>query len=361
MSCKRRIALRVSVTDRCQLRCFYCMPASGVALSAHADILSFEEITRFVHVLKSGFELTKVHITGGEPLVRRDIVKLIGMLAQERIPDLALTTNGQALDGMACELKRAGLHRVNVSLDSLNHKTYAAITCGGDLDQTLRGIESALRAGLSVKLNTVVLRNYNAAETPALMSFAIEHNCQIRFLELMPIGCATEFFDAEFVAAAEIRKILTERLPPFENQPDVVTETTKQALSVGSVISRGVNHADSQRTTPQWFTLTPVSKRSQDSHKDFMIEDHEGRRGIVGFISPESEPFCGGCTRLRLTSTGELIPCLAHGDGTNIRHLLQQTKSGVDKILLELVSEMLANKGERDSFRTTRAMACVGG
>jgi cyclic pyranopterin phosphate synthase len=227
---------------------------------------------------------------------------------------------------MANDLKHAGLHRINISLDSLNEKTYAAITCGGILDRTLSGIAAALRANLPVKLNSVVLRNYNAVEEPALARFALERGCGIRFLELMPIGCASTFFDAEFVAAADVRKILAEH-----------------------------------------FTFTPVRMKSQDSHTDFLAEDREGRRGIVGFISPHSTPFCAGCTRLRLTSTGELIPCLAHGDGTNIRHLLAQTTSDVEETkalhnpLIALVAQMLTNKGERKSFRTTRAMACVGG
>jgi cyclic pyranopterin phosphate synthase len=296
------------------------MPPDGVARTSHEDILSFEEIARFVLLLKTGFELTKVHITGGEPLVRRNITRLVAMLAELELSDLALTTNGHALANMADDLKHAGLRRANVSLDSLDPSVYAAITRGGNLTQALSGIEQALQTGLKLKINTVVLRNRNAAEVVDLARFALDRGCQIRFIELMPIGCAAELSEDEFVPAAEIREALAHH-----------------------------------------FSLSPVIGGAQDSHRDFAAEDRDGRRGIIGFISPRSEPFCAACTRLRLTSTGDLISCLAHGDGTNIRHLLRLRSSESDRTLRETVAEALAGKRERESFRTQRMMACVGG
>ena len=155
----RPIALRVSVTDRCQLRCQYCTPPSGIERFPRSEILSYEEIVRFIRVLKSRFGLSKVRLSGGEPLLRCDLVDLVRMIAHEGVSDLALTTNGQLLAEFASDLRDAGLARLNVSLDSLDARTYAEVTRGGSLQKTLRGIDAAIRAGLSpIKINAVVMR-----------------------------------------------------------------------------------------------------------------------------------------------------------------------------------------------------------
>jgi cyclic pyranopterin phosphate synthase len=287
----------------------------------HDDILTFEEIACFVRILRSQFDLAKVHITGGEPLARSGIEGLIRMLAREGVTDLALTTNGQLLAGVAAALKQAGLHRVNVSLDSLDSKTYAALTRGGDLPKVLRGIDAALCHGLApVKINTVVLRGYNDAEVVELARFALRRGCQIRFLELMPIGCAESLFHGLFVPSGEVRASLESS-----------------------------------------FNLRPLLHTPGASSRDFIAVDRDGQEGIIGFISPTTQPFCTGCRRLRLTSTGRIISCLARGDERDIRDLLLLPAPEAAQTLRETVAAILESKTGRCAFQTSRPMAAVGG
>ena len=318
---RQAISLRISVTDQCQLRCAYCMPAEGAPRRRHSNMLSYEEIIRFVRAVSSRFVLTKVHITGGEPLVRPGIVDFIAALAAERIPDLALTTNGQLLADMAPRLTRAGLRRVNISLDSLNAATYAMLTRGGDIEGAIKGIKATVRAGLApVKVNTVVLRGCNDDEVCELARFALDHDCVIRFLEMMPIGCARETFHDLFVQTSETRARLEDS-----------------------------------------FGLKPLAHEPGRSSRDFAAVDSAGRRGTIGFISPNTKPFCRGCTRLRLLSNGRLVSCLARGNGRNVRHLLGEDSPQAVNALLEQVSVALAQKRGYPVFRTLRPMAAVGG
>ena len=297
------------------------MPAAGVPKARHDEILSFEEIVRFVQTVKSHFELTKVRVTGGDPLVRAGIVDLVAMLAGEGIDDLALTTNGQQLAGMAGNLKRAGLRRVNISLDSIDAKTFETLTRGGRVERVLEGIDAAVSHGLTpVKINTVVLRGYNDGEVAGIAQYALDRGCQIRFLELMPIGCARPVFKELFVPTSEVRASLMRS-----------------------------------------FTLEPRGRELGGSSRDFLASDSEGRNGIVGFISPESEPFCEDCSRLRLTSTGRLISCLARGEGRDISDLLQSGTGAHEQALRKIVAEELAGKCARTTFHTPRPMAAVGG
>jgi GTP 3',8-cyclase len=318
---RRPVSIRISVTDRCQLRCAYCMPPEGIPERPRGDILSFEEIVRFVRGIQAGFDLLKVRITGGEPLIRRGIVRLVAMLAELGPKDLALTTNGQALAGIADDLKRAGPHRVNVRLDSVNGTTYKLVTRGGDLVRTLEGIEEALRVGLTpVKTNTVVIRGFNDDEVPDIVHYAVAHGCHARFLELMPIGFARNGFTARFVPTSEIR-----------------------ARVEASV------------------RLTPLDGEAGTSSRDFLAVDASGRRGAVGFISSESNPFCSGCNRLRLTSTGELVACLARNESMFIRDLLRTDAPETATALRKLVARALDGKCDRASFDSTGLMAAVGG
>ena len=317
----RPLSLRISVTDRCQLRCLYCMPPAGTHVLSRAEVLTFEEIVRFVRILSSQFRLTKVHITGGEPLVRSGIEGLIRMLACEGVTDLALTTNGQLLAGVAAALKQAGLHRVNVSLDSLDSKTYADLTRGGDLRKALQGIDAALCHGLApVKINTVVLRGYNDGEVVELARFALRRGCQIRFLELMPIGCAKSLFHDLFVPSGEVRASL-------------------------------------ERS----FSLRPLLHTLGASSRDFIAVDHDGQEGIIGFISPTTQPFCAGCTRVRLTSTGRIISCLARGDELHVGSFLRLPFPQAALRLREAVTAVLDSKTRRSVFDTSRSMTSVGG
>ncbi len=315
------ISLRLSITDRCQLHCLYCAPLGSREKPSPADILSFEEILRFVHVVKKRFGVTKVHITGGEPLLRRGVVELVAMLCGETIPDLALTTNGQLLGAIASELKRAGLHRINISLDSLNIDRFRYLTRGGELCNTLAGIEAALLSGLApVKLNVTVLRNVNSHEVVDIARFGIEKGCGVRFLELMPIGPAAAGFADLFVSSQEVREKLVEA-----------------------------------------FHLKPAPSSPGKSSRDCFAEDGRGRKGIIGFISPQSDPFCHDCRRLRLTAAGRLIGCLARGEGPAIRPFLRDNDSRNVDALVEMIHSALHLKRNAPDFSTTELMARVGG
>jgi GTP 3',8-cyclase len=312
------VSLRLSVTDLCDLRCFYCMPPGGVEQKDHDAILRFEEIVWFVRFLKAHFGLKKVRITGGEPLIRRGVVDLIGRLAAVGLDDLALTTNGQHLPDMAAELRDAGLDRINVSLDSLVPDRFHEITRGGGLQRTLAGIEAALATGLSpVKLNTVVLRGVNDDEVGTIARFALAHGCPVRFLELMPVGCGRPVFDELFVAASEVRQRLEESL-----------------------------------------VLTPKSITPGSSSREFSAVDGHGRQGVVGFISAVTHPFCSECSRLRLTADGQLIGCLADGIGTSIRDLLGP---GGEDELVRVTHSVLESKRRCSTFASRRPMVAVGG
>jgi len=315
------VSLRLSVTDRCQLHCLYCAPPSDAEELSSREILTFEETVRFVRIVQSRFGLSKVHITGGEPLLRPRVADLVAMVAHERIADLALTTNGQLLGAMATDLKRARLRRVNISLDSLNAETFRLVTRGGELRHTLAGIEAALRSGLApVKLNVTVLRDVNSHELADIARFGLERGCEVRFLELMPIGPAANRFGDFFVASAEVRAELGEA-----------------------------------------FDLKPAPWPSGTSSRSYLATDGRGRSGIIGFVSPQTAPFCRGCRRLRLTATGQLIGCLARGEGPNIRPFLRDGVSCDRDALVEAIHNALRLKRSAGRFSTTELMAKVGG
>ena len=315
------LSLRISVTDKCEFRCLYCMPAEGVRRHSHDDILTFEQIVDFVRMARSEFALTKVHLTGGEPLVRRGTVDLVAMIAEVGVDDLALTTNACKLAALAGDLKNAGLHRVNVSLDSLDSVVFSTLTRGGRLRDVLDGVDSALDNGLGpIKFNTVVLRGYNHTRIAEMARWAVSRGCVIRFLELMPIGCAKSMFPSLFVPADEIRKQLAGAF-----------ELKAQPYSPGA------------------------------STRYFEASAPDGAHGLVGLISGQSEPFCSSCRRLRLTSTGKLITCLARGEGPDIRALLRSDAPADRETLKRIVSDELAAKVHRGDFDTTHAMVAVGG
>lgn len=294
------------------------MPPEGVPLNARDDILSYEEVTALVAGLQRAFGVAKVRITGGEPLVRVGIERLVGMLAALGIPDLALTTNGLQLAEMAVALKRAGLRRVNVSLDSLSPGTFKTLTAGGDLQAVVDGIDAALAAGLiPLKLNTVVMRGINDTELGVLLDFALVRHCELRFIELMPIGPGAAMFPREFVPSDEVRRALSAhaRLRPV-------------AAAVGSAARR-------------YAAVTP-----------------DGRGGTVGFISSCSAPFCADCSRLRITSDGRLIGCLARDGGLPVRDLL---RAGDMDAIAAAARCVLEGKTADRKFEQEMAMASIGG
>ena len=291
--------LRISVTDRCNLRCIYCMPAEGVRLMSHDDILSYEEIHTVVNAAAE-LGITKVRITGGEPLARAGLPELIRMLARlDAIDDISLTTNGTLLARYADELKSAGLNRVNVSLDSLKPDKFKYITRQGNLEDTLQGIDAARAAGLEpVKINVVVMSGINDDELIDFAEKTINEGWHVRFIELMP-SVSNQAAASQFVSASDMRQRL-ESLGKLESAK----------VSVGN--------------GPAKYFRLPQAK------------------GTVGFITPISEHFCFRCNRIRLTADGKLRPCLLSKEEIDIR---QPLRSGVSSAEIKsLIKEAIARK-----------------
>ena len=272
--------LRLSVTDRCNCRCAYCMPADGVPMLRHEDVCSFEELARITGACCE-LGVTKVRLTGGEPLVRRGLPSLVRMLrAVPGVRDLALTTNATLLAPVAEELAEAGLDRVNVSLDSLRPERYAAITRGGRLADALAGIEAARAAGLApLKVNCVLMGGVNDDEVADIAALARDQPVDVRFIELMPIGEAARWPRSRFVPA------------------DAVLAAVRE--------------------------LEPVASDGGGPARDGVAElfSAPGWAGRVGLIRPMSHRFCAGCTRIRVTADGRLKPCLHSADEVDLRRL----------------------------------------
>lgn len=272
--------LRVSLTDRCNYRCTYCMPEDGVELLPKHDVLSFEQLERVVRVF-AGLGVRRVRLTGGEPTVRKDVVACVERLAA--IPDLqvVMTTNGHRLAELAAPLRKAGLAGLNVSLDSLDRERFHRITRRGDLDRVLEGIAAARAAGLPLKTNIVALKGFNDDEVVALCSHAWGLGAVPRFIEHMPMSEGTLYMPGAVLTAAEIRASVQAAFGALE-------PVTAEGTAVG----------------PSRYWRTPHGER-------------------VGIISAISENFCSTCNRVRLTATGELHTCLAYDNATNLRALLR--------------------------------------
>lgn len=297
--------LRISVTDRCNLRCVYCMPASGITHKAHSQILSFEQIYKIVQAA-AGLGINKVRITGGEPLVRKDLPCLIEKLKTvSGLREIALTTNGTYLSEYAGLLKKSGLDRINISLDSLVPEKFEMITRGGRLQTLLQGVESALSAGLTpLKINVVLLKGFNTDEIPDFVNLTKEKPIQIRFIEYMSTGLNYLSYDELFFSCKDAKNI---------------------ASSTGKLI----------RTES-----TPLS-----TAEVFRIE---GFRGTIGFISALSKPFCSTCNKLRLTSDGFLRSCLHSSKTINLKDALERNASQED--LAELIREAVLLKPQSHSL-----------
>jgi cyclic pyranopterin phosphate synthase len=311
--------LRISVTDRCNLRCLYCMPPEGVPRIPHDEILSYEEIRT---VVQAAVELgvNKIRLTGGEPLVRADLPDFIKMLSQiEGIRELSLTTNGTLLKKYALELRQAGLSRVNVSLDTLKTDRFQYITRQGRLKDVLEGIEAAKEAGFKlVKTNTVVMRGINDDEILDFARMTYEDECHVRFIELMPFKGA-----AEFVPFNELRQHIS-LLGKLE--PCVSTTGNGPAM---------------------YYRLARA-------------------KGTIGFISPLTElSFCSRCNRMRLTPDGKLRPCLLGEDEIDLKMPLRNNAS--PEVLRHLILQAVASKPERHHLEAgnvrivKRKMSQIGG
>ena len=292
--------LRISVTDRCNLRCIYCMPADGVCLMSHRDILSYEEIYTIAQAAAE-LGINKVRLTGGEPLVRSGLPRLIQMLASiDAIDDISLTTNGTLLSGYAAELRQAGLRRVNISLDTLKPEKFEIITrSGNNLSEVLEGIEVAKSVGLNpVKINMVVMAGINDDELLDFAAKTINDGWHVRFIELMPFA-GENTMPQQFISASDMRRRL-----------ELLGELEPCLPSIGN--------------GPAKYFRFPHA------------------RGTIGFITPVSEHFCFRCNRLRLTSDGKLRPCLLSDYEIDLK---QPLRSGISSDgLKQLIQEAVANK-----------------
>lgn len=306
--------IRVSVTDRCNLRCTYCMPEEGVPPVPHAEILTFDEIERFCRIA-AGLGISRIKLTGGEPLVRRGLPVLIGKL--KRIPEVkqvTLTTNGTLLKEQIGSLTAAGLDAVNISLDTLDEERYRQVTRGGILDHVLEGLDAALAyPGLPVKINCVPLKDGTEEDLLRLAGLAEDRPVDVRFIEMMPIGSGKE---SAGKSGKDIREMLERRF----GQPE------------------------------------PYEKPLGNGPAEYV--QFAGFQGRIGFISAISHKFCRTCNRLRLTAEGLLKPCLQYGDGADIKTLIRG--GGTDAQIEDAVSQSVLSKpachrfGETDAGRSRR-------
>jgi GTP 3',8-cyclase len=317
-------SLRVSVTDKCNFRCKYCMPAEGLEWLPRDEVLTFEEITRLVSVL-AAMGVTEVRLTGGEPLVRRDVPDLVRMLA--RVPgveDLSLTTNGVLLDRLAKPLVDAGLRRINVSLDSLNHVRFAEITRRDALDRVLAGLEEAERHPelRPIKVNCVAIRGFTETEVPALAELARRKPYVVRFIEFMPLDADEAWREDEVLTGAEIRALIEHAHGPLVELPAKASSTARR----------------------------------------FAFADGHGE---IGFVNPVSEPFCSSCDRIRLTADGQLRTCLFSRREWDLKAPLREGAS--DEELEALLRWAVAHKelkhriNEPGFVRASRSMSQIGG
>ncbi len=294
--------LRVSITDRCNLRCSYCMPREGISQIGHDDILRYEEILRIVRVAV-GMGISKVRLTGGEPLVRRGVVDFISSLASmEGLNDISLTTNGTLLEAFAAQLFAAGMKRINISLDSLNAEKYAHITRGGDLSTVLAGIAAVHRLGFApIKINTVAIKGFNEDEILDFAKLSFLKPFQIRFIEFMTIGKAALDASNQYLSNAVIREIISRH-----------------------------HH------------LEPVNGKRNSMDGPAQIYRIAEGAGEIGFISPLSHKFCHACNRLRLTAEGHLRICLLSDEEVDLKGPLRRGCTDAD--LTDLIKGAVTKK-----------------
>lgn len=320
----RRISyLRLSVTDRCDLRCVYCM-AEEMQFLPRRDVLTLEELARIAGVFVS-LGVQKIRLTGGEPLVRQNLAWLVREIAGlTGLRELAMTSNGMRLAGMAQELRDAGLQRLNISIDSLRHERFREITRVGNLDAVLAGLKAAQAAGFGrIKINSVILRERNDDEVLALVDFAREQGCDISFIEEMPLGVIEEHDRAAaFVSSDELLACITAKFP-----------------------------------------LLPSTESTGGPSRYYRFADSDSR---VGFISPHSHNFCSSCNRVRVTVEGRLLLCLGNEDSLDLRHLMRE-EGADDAALREAIIQAMQLKPEKHHFdlqeppQIVRFMSMTGG
>lgn len=319
--------LRISITDRCNFRCTYCMPAEGMKWLDRKDILSFEEITRLATIFVEHFDFDGIRLTGGEPTVRAQLPVLVEKLSQIRVPstgqpvDLAMTTNGSSLRLLADDLKKAGLKRLNISIDSLDPQTFFKMTRRDQLDKVLDGIDTAKAAGFDpIKINIVMIRGVNDHEIVDFARFGRDKNIQPRFIEFMPLDADDAWSMDKVVPADEI-------------------------------ISK-INEA---------FPLEPVVHGPEPAQR-FVYKDGKGELGIIPSVT---KPFCNNCDRVRLTAEGQFMTCLFAIDEFDLRKILRY--GGSDLELIDEIERAVGTKwsghkiGNVNFIRPPRSMSQIGG
>ena len=314
--------LRISVTDKCNLRCQYCMPKEGIRLLEHQELLQLEEIARVVRIM-ADLGITQIRFTGGEPLVRRNLVKLIMDVHQmEKIQELSMTTNGVLLGEQLEQLMNAGLKSVNISLDTMNAATFFQITGMDAFDKVIRAIEKAVAAGMKVKINCMPCQEWNAEDVAAVAGLACKYPLDVRFIELMPVGCGREFHG-----------LLSQKV----------------LGRLEDVYGKGVQLEEKRGNGPAIYY------------------DFKGFQGKIGFISPMSHRFCASCNRIRLTAEGQLKMCLDYNSGIELKPLLRSGAS--DEEIKKEILEAVKRKPKGHDFMNTmqretldnRKMVQIGG
>ncbi|MGN6302825.1 MAG: GTP 3',8-cyclase MoaA [Angustibacter sp.] len=316
--------LRVSVTDRCNLRCTYCMPAEGLDWLPKPELLTFEELTRVIGIAV-GLGIRSVRLTGGEPLLRRGLPELVAQIAAlEPRPRIAMTTNGLGLDRLAQPLKDAGLDRVNISLDTIDREAFTRLTRRDRLDDVVKGLRAAADAGLEpVKVNAVAMRGVNDESVADLLQWCLDRGYELRFIEQMPLDADHRWDRSTMVTQAEILERLGER-----------------------------------------FTLTPLGAdvRGSAPAETWLVD---GGPAVVGVIASVSQPFCGSCDRMRLTADGQLRSCLFARSEHDLRTPLRSGASDGElaEQMVRLMAVKKAGHGIDDpSFlQPARPMSAIGG
>jgi len=323
--------LRISVTDRCNLRCIYCMPAEGTYLLPHSEILTYEEITKIAR-LAAELGINKLRLTGGEPLVRANLPDLVAMLSKiDTVDDISMTTNGTLLKDYARELKQAGLKRVNISLDSLSQDKFELITRHRKLSKVLQGIEAAKACGLNpVKINMVVMRGINDDEIMDFANLTITEGWHVRFIELMPA---------------------------VDNPPECHSTGGKANLHCQFMSAHEIKEHLSSSGEPE--PCLPITGNGPAKYFRF-----SKATGTIGFITPISEHFCFNCNRIRLTAEGKLRPCLLSDEEIDIRQPLRHGAS--TEKLKQVIAEAIQKKPRKHrlpkgAISQKRSMSQIGG
>lgn len=334
---RRGTDLRISLIDKCNLRCTYCMPAEGLPWLSRSQLLAAEEIRRLVRIGVEVLGIRELRLTGGEPLVRHDLVEIISGIRRDH-PELpiAMTTNAVGLQHKAAQLREAGLDRVNVSLDSIHQETFNELTRRDNLHRVLEGVAAAEAAGLTpLKINAVLLRGINDTQASELLAWALGHNYQLRFIEQMPLEADQTWKREKLVTAAETRELLSRH-----------------------------------------YRLSPAAEdRDGAPAEKFIVWDKDGSAaspiGTVGIIASATEPFCVDCTRTRITAEGRVMSCLFSREEQDLRSLLRDPHASDDDVAHSWAAAMWVKPAahgtdtagfDRPGFsRPTRSMSAIGG